>query len=90
MGSIAVIIVATAVAVGFLVLGMSLTLIFKGRHMRSEIGGNPEMQKRGIECTAEWMRRHEQGARGEKTPGCAAPVCGECSRRAECGCGMTE
>lgn len=84
MEGLAAIIMATAVAIGFLVLGMSLTLIFKGRHMRSEIGENPEMKKRGIECTAEWMRRHERGD-GE-SPGCGASACEGCSKRIESAC----
>ncbi len=43
-------------AIGFValfVLGMSLTLIFKGHNIKSEIGDNEHMKARGIKCTLE-------------------------------------
>ncbi len=43
-------------AIGFIalfVLGMSLTLIFKGHNIKSEIGDNEHMKARGIKCTAQ-------------------------------------
>lgn len=37
-------------AVAFFVVGMSLTLIVKGRHIDSEISTNRHMRERGITC----------------------------------------
>ena len=37
-------------AVAFFVTGMSLTLIIKGHHMKSDISTNPDMQRLGIKC----------------------------------------
>ena len=44
-----VILIAIAV-VAFFALAMSLTLIFKGHHIESEISTNPNMQRLGIKC----------------------------------------
>ncbi len=77
MSSFVLIVIVAAAAVGILVLGMSLTLIFKGHHIRSEIGENPDMKRLGIRCTADEMRRAEMRAGGE------------CGGAAGCeGCGM--
>lgn len=43
-------------AVGFFVMGLSLTLIFKGHHIDSEISTNKEMQRRGIKCAVQETR----------------------------------
>lgn len=64
-------------AVAFLalfVLGMSLTLIFKGHHIDSEIATNENMRRLGIKCVvAEAM---EQQAEED----CAATPCaGDCN-----------
>ena len=61
-------------AVALFVLGLSLTQIFKGHPIDSEIGTNRHMRHRGIRCTAgEFMR--EEGKRSEGTnpteTGCA-------------------
>ena len=42
--------------VGFFVLAMSLTYIFKGHHIQSEISTNPNMQKMGIKCAVQETR----------------------------------
>lgn len=76
----ALIAVVAAVILGLFMLGMSITLIFKGHNIKSEIGENPEMRKRGIQCTAEWMRRHEMGDEEcGSLPGCAEGGCRSCS-----------
>ena len=51
--------------VAFFVVGMSLTIIFKGHYMDSEIGENRHMKKRGIRCAAQQMRAEEENLRGE-------------------------
>ncbi len=88
MQGLSLIIVATAVAIGFLVLGMSLTLILRGHHIRSEIADNPEMKKRGIRCAAEEMRALENG--NDDASGCAAGDCTSCGKSAPEACGKGE
>lgn len=69
-------------AVALFILGMSITLMVKGHHIKSEIGENEEMKKRGIKCTAQIMREEDAALRGEKfTPGdgCGDANCGSCS-----------
>lgn len=50
-----VILVAIAV-VGFFFLGMSLTQIFKGHDIDSEISTNKDMQRLGIKCAVQETR----------------------------------
>lgn len=44
------ILIFSIVAVGLFVLGLSLTLIFKGHHIDGEISTNKNMQALGITC----------------------------------------
>ena len=43
-------------AVGLFVLGMSITIIFKGRFIDGEISTNKNMQKLGIKCAVQETR----------------------------------
>lgn len=43
-------------AVGFFVVGMSLTLMLKGHNIDSEISTNKHMQERGIKCAVQETR----------------------------------
>ena len=63
--------------VALFVVGMSLTIIFKGHYMDSEIGTNRHMQQRGIRCASQQIREEEAALRGEST----GEVCtdGSCS-----------
>lgn len=56
MSSILVTIIVAIAVVGFFVLAMSLTYIFKGHHIESEISTNPNMQKMGIKCAVQETR----------------------------------
>ena len=56
MSSILITIIAAVVVVGFFALAMSLTYIFKGHHIESEISTNPNMQKMGIKCAVQETR----------------------------------
>lgn len=49
-------IIAAIIAVGFFALSMSLTYIFKGHHMDSEISTNKNMQRMGIKCAVQETR----------------------------------
>ena len=56
MKSVLVVVLVAVGAVGFFVLAMSLTLIFKGRHIDSEISTNKDMQRLGIKCAVQETR----------------------------------
>ena len=56
MGNILTVILVAVVAVGFFILAMSLTLIFKGHHIDSEISTNKDMQRLGIKCAVQETR----------------------------------
>mgnify|MGYP003290784932 CR=1 FL=1 len=56
MSSILVTIIVAIAVVGFFVFAMSLTYIFKGHHIESEISTNPNMQKMGIKCAVQETR----------------------------------
>ena len=72
MATWAVVLVASIVFVGLFALGMSLTLIFKGHHIESEISTNPNMRKLGIKCVVE-EAREAAGA------DCDSPCSGNCA-----------
>lgn len=52
-------------AVALFVVGMSLTIIIKGHYMKSEIGENENMRKRGIKCASQQIREEERALRGD-------------------------
>ena len=56
MGATLTVILIAIGAVAFFVLAMSLTLIFKGHHIDSEISTNKNMQKLGIKCAVQETR----------------------------------
>ena len=56
MSTILVTVIAAIAVVGFFALAMSLTYIFKGHHIQSEISTNPNMQKMGIKCAVQETR----------------------------------
>ena len=43
-------------AVAFFGIALSITLIFKGHHIESEISTNPNMKKLGIKCAVQETR----------------------------------
>ncbi|MBQ0081058.1 MAG: hypothetical protein KBS95_05885 [Alistipes sp.] len=51
-----IVILCALAAVAFFALALSLTLIFKGHHIQSEISTNPNMQKLGIKCAVQETR----------------------------------
>ncbi len=48
-------------AVAIFVVGLSITLIFKGHFVDSEIATNKNMQNLGIRCAVQESRTDEQG-----------------------------
>ncbi|RHO70481.1 hypothetical protein DW082_07730 [Alistipes sp. AF48-12] len=65
MSSGLLIFLIAAGAVAFFVIGLSLTIIFKGHYMDSEIGENRHMKKRGDPV----RRAADAGRRGEPARG---------------------
>ena len=56
MSTLLVTVLVSIVVVGFFALALSLTYIFKGHHIQSEISTNPNMQKMGIKCAVQETR----------------------------------
>lgn len=83
MSSGLLIFLITVGAVAFFVVGLSLTIIFKGHYMDSEIGENRHMKERGIRCASQQMREEEvqlrQGAATPNTENCATAGCASCT-----------
>ena len=83
MPSWVIVLLASAVAVGLLVLGLSLTLIFKGHPIESEISTNPHMQRLGIKCAVQEAREADGRAAcsdpaAESTSAGCAGNCSSC------------
>ena len=56
MNSVLTTIIIAVAALAFFALAMSLTLIFKGHHIDSEISTNKDMQRLGIKCAVQETR----------------------------------
>ena len=56
MSNLLVVILFAIGAVAFFGVALSLTLIFKGHHIESEISTNPNMKKLGIKCAVQETR----------------------------------
>lgn len=86
MGQTILITLAIAIlAVIFLIVGLSITLMRKGHDLESDVGSNREMKKRGIECASAQIRREEAERLGRKeylTSGCVEN-CEECGTALE-------
>lgn len=82
MSNLLVVIIIAVVAVGLFVVGMSLTLIFKGHHIDSEIGDNKHMKARGIKCASQQIREEERAIDGS-----LPPIGGECTTCHDNNCG---
>ena len=69
-------------AVGLFVLAMSLTLIFKGHHIDSEISTNDNLRKLGFKCAVPETREQMAGLEDcASEPGCAG-ICAACTPEA--------
>lgn len=74
----------TLIALVLFVVGLSITLIRKGRDLQGDVGENDQMKARGLECTTRAALREEAELRGEcldQIPelGCSSDhACGSC------------
>lgn len=81
MSTTLIVILISVAAVALFALGLSLTLIFKGHNIKSEISENENMQRLGIKCAAQQMREEEcelRGGKGDADSVCAPGGCATC------------
>lgn len=83
MPEVVIMIIIAIIAVGMFVLGLSITLIRKGRHIHGDVGSNPEMKKRGLVCTSKQFREEEAAFKGGKKQSPAG-----CSETVDCHCDL--
>lgn len=81
MNTTVLVLIIAIIAVGLLVLGLSITIIRKGHYMKSEVGENEEMKKRGLKCASDEFRREEAELKGTEcdTLTSCGGGCGTCS-----------
>lgn len=86
MSATLITILIAIVAVALFVLGLSITLIRKGRNLESDVGSNREMRRRGIECASAQIRREEAERLGNKSyfPTDCDGSCGSCGTADDC------
>ncbi len=64
-------------AVAFFGVALSITLIFKGHHIESEISTNPNMKKLGIKCAVQ-ETREDMAAESCETDSVCTGNCAGC------------
>ena len=74
MSNLWIVILVSVLCVAFFVVGMSITIIFKGHFIDSEIATNKNMQRLGIKCAVQ-ESREDSGQTDCVTAGCS----GNCS-----------
>ncbi len=75
-----VVILIAVLVVALFVVAMSLTLIFKGHNIRSEISQNDELRRRGIKCAVQEAREEALGGTDCAGEGlCGEENCASCS-----------
>lgn len=75
MSATLLVILISVGALAFFVLAMSLTLIFKGHNIKSEISENENMRARGIKCVIQETREMD----GEVSDDCGLSCGGNCA-----------
>lgn len=65
-------------AVAFFILGLSITLMRKGRHLQGDVGENDDMKRMGLECTTKAALSEEAALRGEELCSDPGSGCGSC------------
>ena len=78
MSSLLLTIIVAVAVVAFFVLAMSLTYIFKGHHIQSEISTNPNMQRLGIKCAVQETREDIAQASCDDAPTACTGNCAAC------------
>lgn len=78
MSNALIVILIVVGLVAFFVVGMSLTLIFKGHNIQSEISENENMRARGIKCVIQETRELD-GLDSSSCDIACGGDCGSCS-----------
>ncbi|MCD7970065.1 MAG: hypothetical protein LUF87_06905 [Alistipes sp.] len=77
-----ILILAALAVVALFMAGMSLTLIFKGHHIRSEISDNPRMRELGLKCAIQESLEQEGSPAGSDPcnlpASCTSSNCASC------------
>ena len=60
-----IILIIAAVAVGFMILGLAITRIRKGRDLQTDVGNNDDMRRLGLVCTSKAFAHEDKVLRGE-------------------------
>lgn len=79
------------VAIALFMVGLSITLMRRGRNLQGDVGENDDMKRLGLECTSQTIRREEAALRGEEyvpLSGCATGSCASCKEHSEQPCGQ--
>lgn len=79
MLTLLVVIIISIVVVGFFMFALSMTQIFKGHPIQSEISTNPHMKERGIKCAMQQEREAQLEAMGKAPCDTNSDCNGECS-----------
>ena len=82
MKHILLVVIIAILSLVFLMLGLAITRIRKGRDLQSEVGENDEMKKRGLRCASDQFRTEEALLRGEEcgdSISCGTGSCGTCT-----------
>ncbi|CDN31366.1 hypothetical protein BN938_1273 [Mucinivorans hirudinis] len=70
------------ISIALFILGLSITLMRKGRHIQGDVGDNDAMCKLGLECSVRTALMEEAALRGETvdptTLGCQTGICQTC------------
>lgn len=73
MSNTLIVLIAAVAAVAFFGVALSLTLIFKGHNMQSEISTNENMKRLGIKCAVQESREQQE------QENCSTPCTGNCA-----------
>lgn len=81
MENLLIIIGFAVFAVAFMMLGLSITQIRKGRDLQGDVGDNDDMKRLGLQCTSQAFREEEAAITGKECSsigGCGAN-CDSCA-----------
>lgn len=78
MSTTLIVILIAIVLVAFFVIAMSLTLMIKGHHIKSEISENELMRERGIKCAMQEVKESEHNGTSCADLACSGGNCASC------------
>lgn len=77
MNSIWITLIIALIVVAFMLIGLALTRIIKGKDLQSDVGNNDHMKGKGLVCAAKQFRDEEKSVACGEDPSCGD--CGSCS-----------